>query len=157
MSFTWENVPGPLPLNHTASNGKLSLVPRTNFCTHPADLSKNRVWTLSLWKLGHVYVWWSVNWIIVDVNYIVSFQQRLLCCHWWWCITQFTLPEQSDWCDNILIRSYDYIPVLPVNMSRPYFSTRPQPQDTCKKLGSGDDTTGCWARAWERGYTMIPA
>ena len=39
---------------------------------------------------------------------------------------QFTLPEQSDWCDNMPICSYDYAPVLPVNMSRPYFSTRPQ-------------------------------
>ena len=38
----------------------------------------------------------------------------------------FTLPEQSDWCDNMPIRSYDYTPVLPVNVSRPYFSTRLQ-------------------------------
>ena len=40
--------------------------------------------------------------------------------------TQFTLPEQSDWCDNMTLRSYNYAPVLPVKVSRPYFSTRPQ-------------------------------
>jgi len=34
---------------------------------------------------------------------------------------QFTLPEQSDWCDNMTLRSYNYAPVLPVNVSRPYF------------------------------------
>ena len=39
---------------------------------------------------------------------------------------QFTLPEQSDWCDNMTLRSYNYAPVLPVKVSRPYFSTRPQ-------------------------------
>ena len=32
---------------------------------------------------------------------------------------------QSDWCDKTL-RSYNYDPVLPVNVSRPYFSTKPQ-------------------------------
>ena len=57
----------------------------------------------------------------------------------WWCITQFTLPEQSDWCDNMPIRSYDYAQVLPVNMSRPYFSTRPQGARE-KNLVSGDET-----------------
>ena len=36
---------------------------------------------------------------------------------------QFTLPEQSDWCDNMLIRPYDYVPM---NVSRPYFSMGPQ-------------------------------
>ena len=39
---------------------------------------------------------------------------------------QFTLAEQSDWCNNMPLRSYNYAPVLPVNVSRPYFSTRPQ-------------------------------
>ena len=39
---------------------------------------------------------------------------------------QFTLPEQSDWCDIMPLRSYNYTPVLSVNVSRPYFSTRPQ-------------------------------
>ena len=38
---------------------------------------------------------------------------------------QFTLPEQSDWCD-MPIRSNNYAPVLLVNISRPYLSTRPQ-------------------------------
>ena len=56
-------------------------------------------------------------------------------------ITQFTLPEQSDWCDNMPIRSYDYAPVLPVNVSRPYFSTRPQGA-RAKNLVSGDETRG---------------
>ena len=41
-------------------------------------------------------------------------------------ITQFTLPEQSDWCDNMTLRSYNCAPVLPAKVSRPYFSTRPQ-------------------------------
>ena len=60
----------------------------------------------------------------------------------WWSIAQFTLPEQSDWCDNMPIRSYNYAPVLPVNMSRPYFSTRPQ--DTHEKVGVwGWDYPGC--------------
>ena len=39
---------------------------------------------------------------------------------------QFTLPEQSDWCENMPIRSYDFVPVLPVKVSRPYFLTRLQ-------------------------------
>ena len=103
------------------------------FRARPADSSKNRVWTLSLRKLGQVYIWRAVNWVIVGVNYIISNQQRLL-----WrqkiCklaiyddgIRQFTLPEQSDWCDNMTLRSYNYAPVLPVKVSRPYFSTRPQ-------------------------------
>ena len=42
----------------------------------------------------------------------------------------------------MLIRSYDYTPVLPVNVSRPYFSTRPQ--DTCEKLG-----------VWGQDYGML--
>ena len=65
--------------------------------------------------------------IFAHVNYIFSYQQHLL-----WRqkiykldisgrIMQFTLPEQSDWCDNMPICSYDYAPFLPVN-----FSTRPQ-------------------------------
>ena len=40
-----------------------SLVPRHQiFRAHPAALSKNRVWTLSLRKLGCVYIRRSVNW-----------------------------------------------------------------------------------------------
>ena len=46
---------------------------------------------------------------------------------------------QSDWCDNMPIRLYDYAPVLPVNVSRPYFSTRPQGV-RAKNLVSGDET-----------------
>ena len=39
----------------------ISLVPRRQiFCAHPAAFSKNRVWTLSLQKLGHAYIWRSV-------------------------------------------------------------------------------------------------
>ena len=62
------------------SHAKISLVssPDQIFCAHPADSSKNRVWTLSLVKLGHVYIWRSVNWVIVGVNYIISYQQHLL-------------------------------------------------------------------------------
>ena len=48
------------------------------FRARPADSSKNRVWTLSLRKLGQVYIWRAVNWVIVGVNYIISNQQRLL-------------------------------------------------------------------------------
>ena len=52
--------------------------PNQTFCARPADSSKNRVWTLSLRKLGQVYIWRAVNWVIVGVNYIISNQQRLL-------------------------------------------------------------------------------
>ena len=55
---------------------------------------------------------------------------------------QFTLPEQSDWCDNMPLRSYNYAPVLPVNVSRPYFLTRPQ--GVRKKFG-----------VWEQDYTNV--
>ena len=39
--------------------------------------------------------------------------------------TIYLIPERSDWCDNMPLRSYNYAPVLPVNVSRPYFSTWP--------------------------------
>ena len=40
-------------LNYIMSSDDLSLVPRHQiFCAHPAALSKNRVWTLSLVTLG---------------------------------------------------------------------------------------------------------
>ena len=48
------------------------------FRMRPADSSKNRVWTLSLRKLGQVYIWQTGNWVIVGVNYIISYQQHLL-------------------------------------------------------------------------------
>ena len=32
---------------------------------HSGTIWKNRVWTLSLQKLRHVYIWWSVNWVNV--------------------------------------------------------------------------------------------
>ena len=57
----------------------------------------------------------------------------------WWRIMQFTLPEQSDWCDNMTLRSYNCAPVLPVKVSRPYFSTRLQ--GAHENLVSGDETT----------------
>ena len=38
------------------------------FRVRPVDSSKNRVWTLSLRKLEHVYIWWSVNCIIVLIT-----------------------------------------------------------------------------------------
>ena len=54
---------------------------------------------------------------------------------------QFTLPEQSDWCDNMTLRSYNYAPVLPVKVSRPYFW--PRPQGARKKFGVwGRDYSG---------------
>ena len=63
------------------SHGVDSLVPRPNFLCAACRLVKNRVWTLPLWKMGQVYIWWAVNWIIVGVNYIISYQQQhLLCC-----------------------------------------------------------------------------
>ena len=52
--------------------------PDQTFRVRPADSSKNRVWTLSLRKLGQVYIWRAVNWVIVGVNYIIGNQQRLL-------------------------------------------------------------------------------
>ena len=91
---------------------KISLIPRPSAC--PADLWKNRVWTLSLQKLGQVYLQWS------SATSSICFGSL------WWCIAQFTLPEQSDWCDNMPICSCNYTPVLLVNVSRPYFLTRPQ-------------------------------
>ena len=36
----------------------------------------------------------------------------------------FNSPEH--WCDNMPLRSYKYAPVLPGNVPRPYFSTRPK-------------------------------
>ena len=57
-----------------------SLVPRPNFFFTGALQTrwKNRVWTLSLRKLGQVYIWRVINWVIVGVNYIISNQQCLL-------------------------------------------------------------------------------
>jgi len=51
---------------------------------------------------------------------------------------KFTLPEHPDWCDNMPLRSYNYTPVLSINVSRPYFSTRPQ--GVYENLVSGDET-----------------
>ena len=114
-----------------------------------ADSSKNRVWTLSLWKLGQVYLRRSVNWVIVGVNYIISHQQRFL-----WCQKKLQAGYlwQSDWCDNMPIRSYKYVPVLPVNMSRPYFSTRPQA--TREKFGVWDETKWDLARTLNQAHIM---
>ena len=150
-------LPGLLPLFlHTVSDQKLDSTangtrlgvvlsrPQTKFFAHPADSSKNRVWTLSLRKLGQVYIWRAVNWVIVGVNYIISNQQHLLWCqknlqagYLWWRIMQFTLPEQSDWCDNMTLRSYNYAPVLPVKVSRPNISTR---------LQGAHEKFGAWGR-----------
>ena len=47
-------------------------------CARPAALSRNRVWTLSLRELGQVYIQWSVNCIIVGVNYTICYQKHLL-------------------------------------------------------------------------------
>ena len=54
------------------------LSPDQIFHGRPADSLKNRVWTLSLRKLGQVYIWRVINWVIVGVNYIISNQQCLL-------------------------------------------------------------------------------
>ena len=115
------------------STARLLLVssPDQIFRACPADSSKNRVWTLSLRKLGQVYIWRAVNWVIVGVNYIIS-DQHSVCfgakkfASWLFMMTHNAIsPEQSDWCDNMTLRLYNYAPVLPVNVSRPYFSTRP--------------------------------
>ena len=67
----------------------LSLVPGHQiFHVHPAALSKNGVWTLSLQKLGHVYMWRSVNGVTVGLNYIISFLHRLIC---------FAVKEFASW------------------------------------------------------------
>ena len=59
--------------------------------------------------------------------------QKLQAGYFWWHIMQFTSPEQFDLCGNMPIHSYDCVPVLPVNVSRPYFITRSQ--GTCEKFG----------------------
>ena len=124
-SICHEGPSGPCAPCSTKATKYIVSSPDQIFCTRPADSSKSRAWTLSLQKLGQVYIQRSVNWVIVGVNYIISYWQPL--------------PEQSDWCNNMPIPLYDYAPVLPVNVSRPYFSTRPQ--GTCKNLVSGDKTT----------------
>ena len=95
-----------LKLVHNCFN--ISLIPRPSAC--PADLWKNRVWTLSLQKLGQVYLQQS------SATSSICFGSVMM----------HSLPEQSDWCDNMPIRSYNYTPVLLVNVSRPYFLTRLQ-------------------------------
>ena len=72
---------------------------------------------------------------------------------------QFTLPEQSDWCDNMPIRSYDCAPVLPVNVSRPYFLIRPQ--GAREKFGvwgrdyAIDGFHGAWLHFWKARVGVI--
>ena len=110
----------------------------------PGESSKNRVWTLSLQKLEQVYIRQSVNWVIVGVNTLsatssVCFGAKKFASWLFVMSINCDLPEQSDWCDNMPIYSYNYIPVLPVNVSRPYFSTKPQ--GARKKLVSGDEST----------------
>ena len=120
VNFKWAH----LNISRRLVSCQLVLSPGQIFRVRPVDSLKNRVWTLSLRKLEHVYIWRSVNWVIVGA-YIISFQQRLLCCqklcklagYLWWRIMQSTLPERSDWCDNMPICTYNYIPVLPVNVS----------------------------------------
>ena len=68
---------------------------------------------------------------------------------------QFTLPEQSDWCNNMPLRSYNYTPVLPVKVSRPYFSTRPQGARV-KNLVSGDETISEEEGRGHMTVTIIP-
>ena len=58
--------------------GGPSLASDQIFRARPADSSKNRVWTLSLQKLGQVNIWGAVNSVIVGVDYIISNQQHLL-------------------------------------------------------------------------------
>ena len=38
------------------------------FRVRHADSSKNRVRTLSVRKLGHVYIWRSVNWVLITLS-----------------------------------------------------------------------------------------
>ena len=54
-------------------------------------------------------------------------------------IMQFTLPEQSDWYNNMPVSSYDYFPVLQVNVSRPLFQQGHRMH--MKNLVSGDKTS----------------
>ena len=50
-------------VTHVRKDTRPSLVssPDQIFRARPADSSKNRVWTLSLRKLGQVYIWRAVN------------------------------------------------------------------------------------------------
>ena len=67
----------------------------------------------------------------IGVNQIISYQQAIC--------DDANLPEQSDWCNNMLIHTYDFVPVLPVNVSRPYF--RQGHRAYAKHLVSGDETS----------------
>jgi len=50
-----------------------SLIPRPILRVRLPDSPKNRGWTLSLQKLGQIYIQQSVNWVIVGVNYIIRY------------------------------------------------------------------------------------
>ena len=78
IHITWLTHVRTGPKKKIAAGQCLVSSPDQIFRARPADSSKNRVWTLSLRKLGQVYIWRAVNWVIVGVNYIISNQQRLL-------------------------------------------------------------------------------
>ena len=94
---------------------------------------------------GYVYIWQSTNWVIAGVNYIISYQQVSALAPQkiasWLFVMTHNAVEQSDWCDNMPIHSYDYMPraVLSVNVSRPIF--RQGHRAHTKDLVSGDETT----------------
>ena len=97
------------------------------FRARPADSSENTSGHFHCENWGKVYIWRAVNWVIVGVNYVISNQRCSSVClvprpHPRGEVgsgdetslvprltqTQFTLPEQSDWCDNMTLCSYNY-------------------------------------------------
>ena len=80
------------------------------FRARPADSSKNKVWTLSLRKVGQVYISMvgSKSGNCQQPAAFVLVPKNLQACYLWWRIAQFNLTEQSDWFDNMPIHSYNY-------------------------------------------------
>ena len=124
------------------------LVPRPNF--------RARVWTLSLWKLGQVYIRLSVNWVIVGVNYIISYRQRLL---WRQKICKLAI------CDDDLLYLNNLIGVTTCQYARmitPQFYqwTSPDPifrqvrRARAKNLVSGDETISTIASTVAPSFTL---
>ena len=97
------------------------LSPDQIFQARPVALSKNRVCTLSLWKLGQVYIKLSVIMalsVILPAALVLE-PKNLQAGYLWWHLYLIYFSEQCDWWDNMLIHLYDdHVQTL--------FSTRPQ-------------------------------
>ena len=132
---------------------KLVSFPDQIFRVCPVDSSQNRVWTLSLRKLGQVYIWLSGNWVIVGVNYIISIcfgTQKFA--SWQFMMMHLLYLSNLIGATTWQYATYNYIPVLPVNVSRPYFLTRPQGVHA-KNVVSGDGKVSCLI--WKYAQQML--